>query len=320
MTDIPFYSADDIQKVVSMTQAIELMRPAFAQLSSGTAVSPQRINLPLSRDNCALVMPVYLPDSAHFGVKTVCVHHTNPAQGLPRLHAIFTLFDAEQGRPLATLDAEYITALRTGAGAGLATELLAPSAADTLALFGTGKQALSQLDAISNVRNLKRVDVFASSPQKAQQFALDHCAHYAFEISAASGPEVLKEANVICTATSSSVPVFDDKWLGARVHINGIGSYHAGMAEVPAETVAASTIVVDQYQACLAEAGDIIQPLQAGLISETAIYAELGELVNGTKPPPTPECGITFFKSVGNAVQDLAVASYAYNALEKLRH
>ena len=314
MSNLPFYSAANIAGAVSMRQAIDLMREAFSSLTRGEAVVPQRINMPLNSGDCALVMPVFLPGSGHYGVKTVSVNHGNPETGLPRLHAVFNLFDANTGVPLAALDAEFITALRTGAGAGLATELLAPPGASTLALFGAGHQAVTQLQAMAAVRKLQRVLVFATSIERARAFVDAVKPDYDFEIAAATSPEQLKQADLVCTATSSSTPVFEDRDLGDAVHINGVGSYHAGMAEVPPATVARATVVLDQRSACLTEAGDITQPLASGTITPDSIYAELGELTSGERPLPE-HAPLTFFKSVGNAVQDLAVASQAYRVL-----
>ncbi len=315
---LPYYDAAAIASAVSMPRAIELMAEAFSSLTRGEAVVPLRTNLPLTEGDCALIMPVYLPHRGHYGVKTVSVNHGNPARGLPRLHAVFTLFDAVRGMPLATFDAEYITALRTGAGAGLATELLAPQGEATLALFGAGHQARTQLAAMAAVRDIRQVWVFATRPERARAFAAEQSALYPFPIKAAEHIGRLGEANLVCTATSAHSPVFGDHELAPQVHINGVGSYHAGMAEVPPETVARALLVPDQRSACLSEAGDITQALASGMISEASIYAELGELTSGLIALPQARPDVTFFKSVGNAVQDLAVASYAYEVLQSL--
>ncbi|GAB3284397.1 ornithine cyclodeaminase family protein [Parahaliea aestuarii] len=315
MSPIPFYDAEAIASAVSMDTAIGLMRDAFTGLTRGEAVVPLRINMPLQDGDCALVMPVYLPGSGHYGVKTVSVNHGNPGRGRPRLHAVFTLFDALTGQPLAAFDAEYITALRTGAGAGLATELLAAPGAHRLALFGAGHQAVTQLAAMASVRKLSEAVVFARSRERAQHFAGAQSALYPFPIRAAACADELRNADLVCTATSSAIPVLADGDLASVVHINGVGSYHRGMAEVPAATVARALLVVDQRSACLAEAGDITQAIEGGVIDEGQIYAELGELTAGQRPLPEAGAGISFFKSVGNAVQDLAVASHAWRSL-----
>ncbi|WP_116367924.1 ornithine cyclodeaminase family protein [Parahaliea mediterranea] len=315
MSQIPFYDAAAIASAVSMADAIELMRGAFASLTRGEAAVPLRTNMPLEGGDCALVMPVYLPASGHYGVKTVSVNHSNPARGLPRLHAVFTLFDAPTGVPLAAFDAEFVTALRTGAGAGLATDLLASPGPKRLALFGAGHQAVTQLQAMAAVRELQEVVVFATSAERAAAFARAQSAHYPFPLRAASDPAELQQADLICTATSASAPVFADANLGPVVHINGVGSYHKGMAEVPPATVARALLVADQRSACLAEAGDITQAVASGTIGEQHIYAELGELCAGLRPLPAAGQGVSFFKSVGNAVQDLAVASQAWRVL-----
>jgi len=135
---------------------------------------------------------------------------------------------------------------------------------------------------------------------------------------AASPLQAVTDADVICTATTSSTPVFDDADLKSGVHINGIGSYTPAMAEVPAATVKRALVVVDSRAAALAEAGDLIQPIQTGLISEAHIHAELGELVLGRKPGRARAEEITFFKSVGVAVQDAVAAQLAVEHAQRL--
>lgn len=306
-----YISAEQIRAKVSMEQAIELMEPAFVALSSAQAVVPQRVNMPLEPGDCALVMPVYLKGGAHYGVKTVSINQHNPCRGLPRLHAVMTLFDAVNGSVLAAMDGDAITEIRTGAASALATRLLADTCAQTLALFGTGAQAQAQLAGVAAVRSIRRVLIFATSMAKAKAFIDSVATDYAFEFIAASSPEQLLEADIVCTATSSKTPVFSHRNLADIVHINGVGSYQRNMAELDRQTVLSSTVVVDQRSACLQEAGDIVQAATDKASANAIVDAELGELIARTIALPEPG-GRTLFKSVGNAVQDLVLASYIY--------
>ncbi len=311
MVKIRILSREDVRQALDMKQAIELMRGAFIALSEGRAVAPVRMRLPASEhDGWALFMPSYLPDLAQIGLKVVNVNPTNDARGLPFIHALVMVSDAATGRPLAVMDGEYLTALRTGAGSGLATDLLAHPDAAVAALFGAGVQARTQLEAVCAVRPIRRAYVFNRTRNHAETFAREMSARLNLDVQVAGSPAALQEADVVCTATSSLDPVFAHADLKPGAHINGIGSYRPDMTEIPSETVLAARVVVDHRPACLAEAGDLLKPLADGLITEAHIHAELGEVAAGHKAGRTSDDEITFFKSVGNAVQDLASASH----------
>lgn len=307
---IRFLSGDDVRKSLPMDRAIEAVRHAFIQLSSGEAIVPPRMHMDIAEENATeLFMPVYLPSTGKIGLKIVSVFKDNPAKGLPLIHALVAVFDAKNGRPLAVMDGEYLTALRTGAASGLATDLLARKDAKIATIFGAGKQGRTQLEALAAVRQIKKAYIIDAYPQQAEAFAEGMARSLEFEIVVAESSDVLYETDIICTATTSSSPVFADNKLKAGVHINGIGSYKPDTSEIPPETIARSKLVVDSIDSCLAEAGDLIQPMNQGLIARDHIYAEIGEIAAGKKPGRTSDIEITVFKTVGNAVQDLAAAA-----------
>lgn len=294
-----------------MKEAIALMRDAFVLLSEDRVTVPVRTNVPLTEHDGgrALFMPAYSPSHGRTCLKTVIVHPNNDARGLPFIHALVLVSDATTGAPLAVMDGETLTALRTGAGAGLATNLMARQDATVAAIFGAGVQARTQLEAVCAVRSLQTAYVFGRRPDRAQAFAHDMTECLGIDVRVATSTLQLRECDIICTATTSLSPVFAHADVKPGCHINGIGSYRPDMTEIPAETVRASVVVVDQRAACLEEAGDIILPIRAGIITEDHIHAELGEIAAGRRPGRTSHSDITFFKSVGNAVQDLVVAS-----------
>ncbi len=311
MPTIRFLSQNDVRQALDMKQAIVLMREAFVALSEGRSVTPVRVRMPMAEHEAwALFMPTYLPYLAQAGLKVVTVNPNNTARGLPFIHALVMVTDAATGRPLAVMDGEYLTALRTGAGSGLATDLLARPDAAVAAIFGAGVQARTQLEAVCAVRPIEKAFVFNRSRDNADAFAREMRTRLALDVQVADDPALLRQADVVCTATSSLDPVFDHAHLKPGVHINGIGSYRPDMTEIPPETVLAAKVVVDHRPACLAEAGDIITLLAQGRITEEHIHAELGEVAAGHKTGRTADDEITFFKSVGNAVQDLATASH----------
>ncbi|MBN1137595.1 MAG: hypothetical protein JXM73_13490 [Anaerolineae bacterium] len=316
-------SEADVRQAVTMAEAIQTVREAYIQLSAGQAVVPLRTPLPVDkRQGVTLFMPAYLAASGALGAKIVSVFPGNPERGLPTIHAVVVVVDAETGRPTAIMDGTYLTALRTGAASGVATDLLARSDARVAAIFGAGAQARTQLEAVCTVRHIETVWVFDPVPGAA--------AAYVAEMRMRSRPiprglrvaksaaQAVSQADVICTATTSQTPVFDDADLKPGVHINGIGSYTPQMQEVPATTVARAKVVVDSRSASLAEAGDLLIPLNDGTISLEQIHGEIGEVAAGQIPGRESDGEITFFKSVGVAVQDVAVAGLILRRAAKL--
>lgn len=293
-----------------MAKAIELMRDAFVQISNRSATVPVRTALPTNDvKGVVLYMPAYTPGYNLFGVKMVSVFADNATRGLSVIQGKMLVMDGITGSPLGLIDAEYLTSLRTGAASGLATELLANENASVLAIYGTGAQAETQADAILKVRPIKSILVFGTAPEKVSEFCRQLKSVHDVECIAGK-PEQLNEADIICAATTSPVPLFKSSQLKPGVHINGIGSFKPDIREIPGEVIKNSLLIVDHRESALSEAGDILIPMNEGLITETHILAELGELINGTKKGRASKDQITVFKSVGNAVQDLAMASF----------
>jgi ornithine cyclodeaminase/alanine dehydrogenase-like protein (mu-crystallin family) len=307
---ISYFSGDDLREALTMERCIDAMGSAFIALSSGEASMPLRTCLEMEADNAtALFMPVYLPGIKKVGVKTVTMARNNPDKGLPLIHAMMMVFDSSTGVPLAVMDGEVLTAMRTGAVSGFATSLLARIDACTAAIIGTGTQGETQLEAVCKVRDIRKAYVFDIQPERAVSFAAKMAEKLNIEVVAAESAATLQNADVICTSTSSNTPVFDDVHIKNGAHINGVGSYKSTMAEIPPKTIARAKVVVDQMQGCLAEAGDLIQPIQQGIITKDHIHGELGDLATGKISSRENDDEITIFKSVGVAVQDLITAN-----------
>ena len=318
--EILFLSADEVKKCLTMKKAIKAMREAFILLSKGEANIPLRTSLDLAEDKgTALYMPVYIPSQKLTGIKIVSVHKDNPVRGLPMIHALVIVSDSVTGAPLAIMDGEYLTALRTGAASGLATDLLARKESELAAIIGAGVQGRYQLEGICAVRHIKKAIVLDTNRAKAESFADEMSKKLDLSVIAVTDITEIKHADILCTATSSYTPVFSDKDLKTGVHINGIGSYTPEMYEIPQETVIRAKVIVDSKESCLAEAGDIIQPLKADLIPGNHIHAELGEIAAGIKTGRINKEEITLFKSVGTAIQDLTAASYILKAAKELK-
>ena len=311
MTEFHSFTKQDIQQKIPMSKAIELMKDAFQQLSSGEATVPIRTVID-SHDHSgrALFMPSYSAAYGLFGLKMVSVFHKNADKNLPIIQGKMMVMDGKSGTPLALIDAEYLTALRTGAASGLATAMLSREDAEILALFGTGVQAETQLEGVLSVRSIKEIVVFGRDENKTVSFCKRCHQKFGIKTQPVSSTSDLKRADIICTATTSSKPVFQSDQLKEGVHINAVGSFKPTMQEIPSDVIQKSILIVDQREAAEAEAGDIAIPLQQGLITKNHIHAELGEIVSGSKTGRTSAEQLTVFKSVGTAIQDLAIAHF----------
>lgn len=307
-------NAKDVKTSVPMKEAIEAMKTAYASLSNGKADVPQRIHLSIPKHSAiSLFMPAYMQSESNeaLAVKVVSLFPQNPARGLAYIQAAVLVIESDTGRTLALLEGSTLTAIRTGAGSGASIDLMARKDSKVLAIFGAGPQGKTQLEAACAVRDIEKVFIYNPTQSKSEKFVEEMSAIHK-NIQIAKNPkEAIEDADIICTATGSKQAVFDDKDVTAGTHISAIGAYTPEMQELPIETVARSKIVVDSFATVMSEAGDIVKALKANLITEKNIYAELGEIVLGKKVGRENDNEITFFKSVGNAVQDAAAAQVA---------
>ena len=300
---IRILTSDDVKAALPMPKAIEIMKQAFGQLSAGKATVPLRSKISSDKGD-TLLMPAYLHGSQDLGIKIVSIYKDNPSKDIPTVTAIVIVLDPQTGQPRALIEGDSLTAIRTGATGGLASELLARRNAKTVALFGAGVQARAQLQGVITVRSITRINLLDLSLSASQKLA-DEIATWeqAPAVNLVSNSkEAIQDADIIITATTSSKPVFDGHGLKAGTHITGVGSYTPQMREVDETTVQRARIVVDSREACLAEAGDLIIP-------KATVDAELGEIINGIKPGRHSDEEITFFKTVGVAVEDVAAAA-----------
>lgn len=317
-------SRADVEACLPMRECVDVVREAFAALSTGHAQVPLRTVLHLpEHETTAFFMPAHVQTPASLAVKAVNVALKNAERGLPLIHGLVLYFDPDTGEPRAVMEGGSLTALCTGAASGVATDLLAKRGAGELALFGAGVQARTQLGAVCAVRPIRRVWVAARSSESAQRFAQEMAGRNGLPraIRAAASPEAaVQSADVVCTATRSSTPVYPGLALAPGVHVNGVGSFTPQMQENDLDVIRrASKIVVDQRAAAWHEAGDLIVALNRGVLKESDVYAELGEIAAGLKPGRERDDEITFFKSVGNAVQDAAVARRVFENAKRLK-
>jgi ornithine cyclodeaminase len=306
-------SAADVRACVDMPLAIHAMRGAFEALSGGLATVPLRLALE-TEHGVTLFMPAHLKTSGSAGAKVVSVNAGNAARALPVIHASVLVLEAETGRLRALMDGTWLTALRTGAVGGLAADLLARPDSRVVALFGAGVQARTQLEAVRCVRPIEEVRIVSSGGASAEALAaeLEGVAARAVDDPA----RAIAGADIVIAATSSARPVFDGSAVEPGTHVTGVGSFTTEMREVDTALVTRARVIVDQREAVLAEAGDIAGPIADGAVDESVIAAEIGEVVAGSASGRTSPDEITFFKSVGNAVQDVAVAALVLERAE----
>jgi ornithine cyclodeaminase len=307
---------EEVRRALPMREAIQIVKDAFIQLSTGRADAPLRTAIrPAKHDGVTLFMPGYLSGTDALAVKIVSVRPRNRSLNLPTIHALVLLFDAAAGEALAAMEGGSLTALRTGAASGVATELLAREDARVAAIFGAGEQARTQLPAVCAVRQLIRAWIYAPHPERVKIF-IDEMQPQTSgtELLPAQSPaQAVEEADIICAATTSSSPVFNGASVKPGAHINAVGSFTPQMQEVDCLSLQrAARLVVDSREGALAEAGDLLIALEQGAIQMNDIYAEIGEIAAGTKPGRQSSDEITYFKSVGNAALDVAAAHAIY--------
>lgn len=297
-----FIDADQLAQLLPIADAIDALQETF---SGPLPETPPRTHNETAAGQL-LLMPAIGSDFV--GVKVVTVGPENPSRGRPVVQATYVLFSGDTLTPVAVMDGAALTALRTSAVSGLATRHLAIAGASSLVIFGAGVQAKAHLDAMAAVRPVSRVRVVSRTAGPAEALArrgsdmgLD---------SAVAGTEAVAEADLVCTCTTSPEPLFDGSLLKPGAHVNAVGAYTPATRELDDEAIRRGRLVVETKEAALAEAGDVLIPLERGAIDPGDII-ELPQVVRGDAGRDTPE-DITVFKSVGVAFEDLTVASAVY--------
>jgi ornithine cyclodeaminase len=297
-----------------MRDAIDAMRDAFRQLADGRAALPQRVAVSVpQQDAVMLVMPARCEVPFGLGGKFVSVFPKNADRGQPLIHAAVLLISPDTGEPQSLIEGTSLTAIRTGAASGLATELLAHPHARRVAIVGAGVQARTQLEAVCCVREVEDVAVFSRTWGSAQRFAREMAGQSRIPnriVVADSAAAALQDAEIVCVATTSPTPVLVAADVPRGAHINAVGSYRPEMIELDPTLVAQCRVVVDQWEAAMAEAGEVIAAIRDGLLTRENVV-QLGEVLVGSVPGRRDQDEVTLFKSVGVATQDLCAASRA---------
>ena len=284
--------------MLRMEDLIPAMERALVDFSAGRIAQPVREMLTVE------------PHGGHFGAmpaagesvlgaKLVSFYPDNAARGLPTHSALIVLFRPETGEPLAIMDGRLITEMRTAAVSAVATRAMAAEDARVLAILGSGVQARSHAEALRLVRDFEEIRVWSRTPEHAERFAAEVGAR------AISAADAVRDADVVVTATASMDPVLKGAWLKPGAHVNAIGWRGPKGRELDDEAMR-NIVVVDSREAVLRESGDV-------LLSGAEIYAELGEVLAGTRP--VRRGATTVFESVGIAVEDVTAAELVYGRL-----
>ena len=324
-TNILVLKESDISSIITMRDIISADKEALSIYSNQQSNIPLRTNIDVPEFNGqCLFMNGYAAPAKALGVKIVSVYPDNINKNLTSVPATMVLVNAETGIVNALIDGTYLTRLRTGAISGLATEILSRKDSKIFALFGTGGQAITQLEAVLTVRKIELVKVYDLFYDRAEDFAKRMNELYSKKfngvkiIAVKNSDEAIEDADIITTVTTSKKPVFNAEKVKKNVHINGVGSYTPDMCEIPEEIlVKANKIYVDTKDGAINESGDLIQPIKKGLIKVEKINGELGEVINGKIKGRENDEEMTFFKTTGSAVLDLVAAQKIYELAKK---
>ncbi|AQU78378.1 MULTISPECIES: ornithine cyclodeaminase [Planococcus] len=310
-----------IQQQYGMCEAIRDVTAMLQAKERGQINNPHRTVLGFpERQASALYMPSADMVNKVSSVKVVTIFPENPAQGKPTTQGVILLSDGDNGEHVAMMTASYLTRLRTGALSGIATDLLARQESHVLTVIGTGGMAFEQVLGVVAVRPIEKIILVNRTPEKAQRFG-ERLAAFGIDIPYTVETNVssaVQQADIICCATRSTDPVFDGADLKPGTHINGVGSYLPSMREVDETTILrADKIVADDLPGVKDEAGELIHTVETGAWSFDQLHAELGQVVVGEAAGREAESEITFFKCVGAAYFDLAVAKGVYSKIKE---
>ena len=317
-------AGDDLDRLFTFPELIETLRNAFR---SG-AVTPVRhhhpISLPDQPDAMLLLMPAWDDfsqrgsSSGHVGVKIVTVHPGNSARALPSVSGAYLLMSGGTGEPLALIDGQRLTLWRTAAASALAASYLARADASRLVMVGAGALAPYLIEAHAAVRSISQVLIWNRNFARAKQLA-ENLPGRRYSVASTEDLEAaIRQADIISCATLSTEPLVRGAWLKPGAHLDLVGAFTPAMRESDDEAVRRARVFVDTRAGAIEEAGDIVQPLQSGVIGEVDILGELAGLCRGEVPGRRHAENITLFKSVGTALEDLAAAAYAFERLQTI--
>jgi alanine dehydrogenase len=323
--DVLVLNGEEVTRLLPMPECIKVMRDALAALARGEALVPLRTVMRVPGVTGFLgLMPGYISprdgQEGALGLKAVSVFPGNASRGIDTHQGAVLLFEADTGRLSALMDGAAITAIRTAAVSGVASDLLARRDATELAVLGAGVQARTHMEAIAAVRPLRRARIWSRNPEHAARLAAELRPQYGFPIVAVPSAEAaVREADIVTTVTASAEPILQRAWLKEGVHINAVGSSIPTSREIDSATMAAARLFVDRRESALAEAGDLLIAIREDAVTGDHVQAELGEVIIGKNPGRRSPTELTLFKSLGLAVEDVASAAYIVRRARETR-
>ena len=306
---------NDVRELLSMDDLISAMEAALDRYSAGRVRQPLRSVIEVTNRHAFFgIMPAFIDGAAPaLGTKLVSVYHSNLAKGLPSHLATIVLFDPDTGALRALVDGRYITEARTAAASAAATKHLAREDARVLAVFGSGVQARSHVDALVRVRPIDEVRIWGRDAAHVDSLIDALTPRVRARLTRAVSPQdAARDADVIALVTASPEPVLFREWVRAGTHINAVGACRPNQREMDTPLVKDARLFVDSRVGALAEAGDIVMPMTEGAIDESHIAAEIGDVCGGRVEGRRGQSEITIFKSLGMAVEDVAAAHLAF--------
>ena len=308
----------DVAALLPMPQAIAVTDTVMRHVASGGAQMPLRHVVPVGGPNMMGVMSGAIGAPQCYGVKLVSLFPGNPAKGLSGHRGAVVLFEPETGGAVAMMDGGLLTAIRTAAASGVATQILARPDARRLTLIGTGEQAHHHLEAMRAVRPLETVHVVGRRAERAATFAREAAAAHP-DLVVTHGTDAqdgVKGADIICTVTTSKTPVLEGAWLEPGQHLNIVGASVASKREVDDAVVQRASVWVDYRASALAQAGELVEMIASGAIVPDHIRAEIGAVSAGDAPGRQAVDEITLYRSLGVIAQDLACAHHVLSRAE----
>lgn len=317
MQTIDYIDSDFIKSNTDFQRLVEVLKEAFGKSET---IVPLRHhhdfpNPEQEIDSTMLLMPAWSPGK-NAGVKIVTVSPHNSKADIPTIQGTYLYFDAESGSLKAIMEAKTLTNKRTAAASALASSMLSRQDASSLLMIGTGSLAPDLIRAHCSVRPIKEVWLYGRTFSKANSLAKTITEEGINVIAIDNLEEYVSKADIISCATISEQPLFPGKLLREGQHIDLVGSYKKNMREADDDTILRSEIFLDNYEGGMKETGDIVIPLEKGILKKEDIKADLFELCNGSKQGRISDNSITLFKSVGHALEDLAAAEYYYNTFK----
>jgi ornithine cyclodeaminase len=310
---ISFYDASEVEELLDYPGCIEAMRRAMIALSSGERPQPLRQIFTVGNNQMFGTMPGELAALSTFGAKLVSVFGDPDRPGRSRHQGVVVAYDGETGAVSCIADAEPVTKIRTACATAAATDALARADASVLAVFGTGIQAEAHLRALPLVRPFRDILLWGRSAERARQFAEQMSDQLGHAINVVSdGRDAAASADVICTVTSSAEPVVLGEWVRPGTHVNLVGSSYLGPVEVDSALVAKARYFADYRPGVLAQAAELAVAREAGLVDDSHVVGEIGEVLAGRVRGRENDSQITIYKSLGHVAQDLAAAAYLH--------